>query len=128
MKRVTSTTLLLLGFALLCRTSLAAGAQPPTMAIGSKAPDFKLPGVDGKTYTLKDFESSPVLVGLFTCNHCPTARAYEDRVKSIGNDHRDKGVALMAILPNDPKSVRLDELVYTDLSDTFEEMKVRAKQ
>jgi peroxiredoxin len=127
MKRVTSTTLLLLGFALLCRTSFAAGDQPPTLALGAKAPDFKLPGVDGKTYTLKDFESSPVLVVLFTCNHCPTAQAYEDRVKSIVDDYRDKGAAVVAISPNDPKSVRLDELGYTDVSDTFDEMKVRAK-
>jgi peroxiredoxin len=127
MKRVTSTALLLLGSALLSTTALAAGDQPPTLAIGAKAPDFKLPGVDGKTYTLKDFEASPVLVVLFTCNHCPTAQAYDDRVKSIVNDYRDKGVALVAISPNDPKSVRLDELGYTDLSDTFEEMKVRAK-
>ena len=127
MKRVTSTTLLLLGFALLCRTSFAAGDQPPTLALGAKAPDFKLPGIDGKTYTLKDFESSPVLVVLFTCNHCPTAQAYEDRVKSIVDDYRDKGAAVVAISPNDPKSVRLDELGYTDVSDTFDEMKVRAK-
>ena len=127
MKRVTSTTLLLLGFALLSTNTFAAGDQPPTLAIGAKAPDFKLPGVDGKTYTLKDFEASPMLVVLFTCNHCPTAQAYDDRVKSIVNDYRDKGVALVAISPNDPKSVRLDELGYTDLSDTFEEMKVRAK-
>jgi peroxiredoxin len=127
MKRVTSTTLLLLGFALLCQTSFAAGDQPPTLALGAKAPDFKLPGVDGKTYTLKDFESSPVLVVLFTCNHCPTAQAYEDRVKSIVDDYRDKGAAVVAISPNDPKSVRLDELGYTDVSDTFDEMKVRAK-
>jgi peroxiredoxin len=68
-----------------------------------------------------------VLVVLFNCNHCPTAQAYEERVKSIVNDYRDKGVALVAISPNDPKSVRLDELGYTDLSDTFDEMKVRAK-
>ena len=101
--------------------------EPPTLALGAAAPDFKLPGVDGKTYTLKDFADSPVLVVLFTCNHCPTAQAYEDRVMTIVNDYKGKGVAVVAISPNDPKSVRLDELGYTDLSDSFEEMKVRAE-
>lgn len=103
-----------------------ADDNPPTLAHGSAAPDFSLPGVDGKTYTLRDFAASPVLVVLFTCNHCPTAQYYEDRVQAIVNDYRHKGVALVAISPNDPKSVRLDELGYTDLSDTFDEMKVRA--
>jgi thiol-disulfide isomerase/thioredoxin len=103
-----------------------ADENPPTLAIGTAAPDFNLPGVDGKTYSLKDFADSPVLVVLFTCNHCPTAQYYEDRIKSIVNDYRDKGVALVAISPNDPKSIRLDELGYTEFSDTFEEMKLRA--
>ena len=105
----------------------SADDHPPTLAIGAAAPDFKLPGVDGKTHSLKEFEAAPVLVVLFTCNHCPTAQAYEERIKAIVNDYKDKGVALVAISPNDPKSVRLDELGYTDLSDSFDEMKVRAK-
>jgi len=62
----------------------------------------------------------------FTCNHCPTAQYYEERLKELVTDYRDKGVALVAIMPNDPKSVRLDELGWTDLSDSFEEMKTRA--
>ena len=132
MKRVTSPAVLgpgcvLLLVSLLAQSTFAAGEQPPTLAIGAKAPDFKLPGVDGKTYALADFANSPVLVILFTCNHCPTAQAYEERIKSIVNDYKGKGVALVAISPNDPKSVRLDELGYTDLSDSFDEMKVRAR-
>jgi peroxiredoxin len=100
--------------------------NPPTLPPGAAAPDFRLPGVDGKTYSLKDFEASRVLVLLFTCNHCPTAQYYEDRVQAVVNDYQGKGVALVAISPNDPKSVRLDELGYTDLSDSFDEMKIRA--
>jgi peroxiredoxin len=98
-----------------------------TLAIGSPAPDFKLTGVDGKTYTLASFKNANVLVIIFTCNHCPTAQAYEDRIIQLTNDYKSKGVAVIAISPNDPKSVRLDELGYTDLSDSFEEMKIRAK-
>jgi len=63
---------------------------------------------------------------VFTCNHCPTAQAYEDRIIRITNDYKDKGVAVVAIMPNDPKAIRLDELGYTDMSDTFDEMKLRA--
>jgi peroxiredoxin len=100
----------------------------PTLAIGAKAPDFSLPGVDGKTYTLSSFSNSSILVIVFTCNHCPTAQAYEDRVIKLTSDYKDKGVAVVAIMPNDPKAIRLDELGYTDLSDSFNEMKIRAKE
>jgi peroxiredoxin len=98
------------------------------LAIGSRAPDFKLPGTDGKTYTLSSFKNAAVLVIIFTCNHCPTAQAYEDRLIQLTKDYRAKNVAVVAISPNDPKSVRLDELGYSDMGDSFEEMKRRAKQ
>ena len=68
-----------------------------------------------------------VLAIIFTCNHCPTAQYYEPRIKQIVTDYRNKGVALVAISPNDPASVRLDELGWADMGDSFEEMKLRAK-
>lgn len=105
----------------------AADFQPVTLAVGSSAPDFNLPAVDGRSYGLKDFASAKVLVVIFTCNHCPSAQYYEERIKKFVTDYEHKGVAVVAIMPNDPKAVRLDELGYTDLSDTFEEMKIRAK-
>lgn len=101
--------------------------DPVTLPIGTSAPDFSLPGTDGKTYSLKDFSSHKILLIVFTCNHCPTAQAYEDRIKQLVTDYKSKGVGVVAISPNDPLSVRLDELGYTDLSDSFEEMKLRAK-
>jgi len=114
----------------LCATAriLAADTESKeTLALGAPAPDFKLPGVDGKRHSLKDFKQANILVVVFTCNHCPTAQYYEERLKQIVIDYKKKGVALVAISPNDPKSVRLDELGYTDLSDSFAEMKIRAK-
>src|SRR4051794_13522997 len=106
---------------LLCLAPLAARAvDVKPLEIGSPAPDFKLKGVDDKTYTLADFASSKILVVLFTCNHCPTAQAYEARVNKMYDDYHDKGVALVAINPNDVHGLRLDELGYTDLSDSFE--------
>ncbi len=101
--------------------------EPKTLAIGTKAPDFNLPGVDGKTYSLKDFNKSPVLVVIFGCNHCPTAQAYEDRIISIANDYKSKGVAVVMISSNSVKALSYSEMGYTDLGDSFEEMKIRAK-
>ncbi len=99
----------------------------PTLAIGSEAPDFSLPGIDGKTHRLSDYSKYPVLVIVFTCNHCPTAQLYENRIKKLADDYRDKNVALIAIQPNNPDAIRLDELGYTDVSDSFDEMKIRAE-
>ena len=105
----------------------AAPAEPKTLEIGAKAPDFNLPGTDGKEHKLAEYDKAKVLVIVFTCNHCPTAQAYEERIKKLAADYQGKGVALVAISPNDPKAVRLDELGYTDMSDSLEEMKIRAK-
>ena len=104
-----------------------AAPEIKTLEIGAKAPNFRLPGVDGKMHRLAEFDKAKVLVIVFTCNHCPTAQAYEDRIKKLAADYKDKGVALVAISPNDPKAVRLDELGYTDMSDSLDEMKMRAK-
>lgn len=104
----------------------AAASDHKTLAIGAAAPDFNLRGVDDKMYSLSSFANAEILAIVFTCNHCPTAQAYEDRIIQLSKDYAGK-VALVAISPNDPKSIRLDELGYTDMSDSFEEMKLRAK-
>ncbi|MGC8750330.1 redoxin family protein [Hydrotalea sp.] len=103
-------------------------SEHPTLPIGAPAPDFKLPATDGKWYSLSSFKNAKILVIVFTCNHCPTAQAYEDKIIALTNRYKDKGVAVVAIMPNDPKSIRLDELGYTDLSDSFDEMKIRAAE
>jgi len=105
----------------------SASEKVQTLRIGQQAPDFNLPGVDGRNYKLADFSDADVLVIIFTCNHCPTAQAYEERIKKLAADYKNKGVALVAISANDPKAVRLDELGYSDMSDSFEEMKIRAR-
>jgi peroxiredoxin len=104
-----------------------ASAQPKPLEIGQPAPDFELPGVDGKTHRLADFSGAKILVVVFTCNHCPTAQAYEDRIIGLDRDFKDRGVALVAICPNSPEALRLDELGWTDVGDSLEEMKIRAK-
>ena len=111
---------------LLVTKMLLAQSDYPTLEIGQTAPDFRLPGVDGKTYTLGDFKSN-ILVVIFTCNHCPTAQTYEDRIIALVDQYKKRGVDFVAISPNDPQSVRLDELGYTDLGDDLEDMKIRAE-
>ncbi len=98
-----------------------------TLEIGQPAPDFDLPGTDGRNHRLSDFSAASVLVVVFTCNHCPTAQAYEGRIKQLVNDYSDRDVAFVAISPNDPRAVRLDELGWSDLNDSLEEMKLRAE-
>lgn len=106
----------------------AAEVEHPTLPLGSPAPDFSLPGIDGKNWTLADFKDFKVLAVVFTCNHCPTAQAYEERLKELVKDYSPKGVGFVAINPNNPAAVRLDELGYTDLDDTLESMKIRAAE
>lgn len=118
---------LLPGVLLMLWSAAWAADVPPTLALGSAAPEFNLPGVDGRNWTLGDFSKAQALVVIFTCNHCPTAQYYEERIKRVARDYLPKGVALVAISPNDPQSVRLDELGWTDLGDSFEEMKIRAR-
>jgi peroxiredoxin len=103
-------------------------SEHPSLPIGSPAPPFSLPGTDGKIYSLASFSKSDILVIVFTCNHCPTAQAYEDRIIQLTRDYSPKNVAVIAIMPNDPSSINLDELGYTDMGDSFEEMKLRAKE
>jgi len=108
-------------------TGLSAPKDVMFLPIGAAAPDFDLPGVDDKNHKLADFADAKVLVVVFTCNHCPTAQAYEERLIKLHADYKDRDVALVAISPNDPKAVRLDELGYSDVGDSLADMKVRAK-
>jgi len=99
----------------------------PILALGSPAPDFALPGVDGQVHKLSDYASSPVLVVVFTCNHCPIAQMYERRIQQLAADYKNKGVAVVAIQPNDPQAIRIDELDSSDVSDSLPEMKIRVQ-
>ena len=91
----------------------------PVLKGSDPAPDFSLPGVDGKTHHLKSFAEKPVLVVLFSCNHCPYVQAYEDRLIEIQRDYGDRGVQLVAINSN-------DDVDYPE--DSFENMVKRAKE
>lgn len=97
----------------------------PILALGSPAPDFSLPGVDGKVHKLSDYAKNPVLVIIFTCNHCPIAQMYEQRIEQLYEKYGNQSVAVVAIQGNDPKAIRIDELDSSDVSDTLDDMKIR---
>lgn len=107
------------------KTSLYA-EDPKTLEIGAAAPAFSLPGTDGKTYTLGSFSKDKILVMIFTANHCPTAQAYDERILKLYQDFKPRGAGFVLVSPNNPQAVCLEELGYSDLGDTFEEMKIRA--
>jgi peroxiredoxin len=70
--------------------------------VGDKATDFKLKNVDGKFVSLADFPDAKGFVVVFTCNNCPYAKAYQDRLISLDKKYKTKGFPVVAINPNDP--------------------------
>lgn len=104
-----------------------ASREVKILEIGAAAPDFVLPNVDGKRYSLKDFKDARALVVIFTCNHCPTAQAYEDRIIAFAADYKAKGAAVVAISPNSPLGLLYEELGYSDLNDDYRDMQIRAE-
>jgi peroxiredoxin len=100
--------------------------EHPVMPIGTRAPDFNLPGIDGKNHTLSEYANAKILAIVFESNHCPVSQLYEGRIKQLYQDYKDKGMALVAINPNNASAIRLNELGYTDVTDSLPEMKIRA--
>jgi peroxiredoxin len=87
--------------------------------LGTEAPDFVLPGVDGKVYQLSDFKDAKALVVVFMCNHCPYVKAVQGRINQLAREYLPRGVRLIGINSNDADR-------YPD--DNFEAMKVQAKE
>ena len=92
---------------------METNTQNLKLKIGDKAPDFNLPGVDGKAYSLNEFKGKKILVVVFMCNHCPYVQAYIERMKAIQSDFGVKGVQIVGINSN-------DEVNYPD--DSFDKM------
>jgi len=101
-------------------TTIASAAPKKELEVGKKGPTFTLPGVDGKKYALEDLlKKHKAVVVTFTCNHCPVAIAYQDRLIALQKDYKDKGVIVAAINSNDEQIAA---------GDSFEKMKERAKE
>ncbi|HCT30632.1 MAG TPA: thioredoxin family protein [Bacteroidales bacterium] len=87
--------------------------------IGDKVADFKLKNVDGKMVSLSDFSKSKGVILIFTCNHCPYAKAYEDRIINIHKKYEGLGYPVVAINPNNPE---------VQPEDSYDLMVARAKE
>lgn len=98
------------------------------LAIGDPAPDFSLPGIDGKTHRLKDYAGARVLLVAFISNHCPDSHAAEGRLMRLQQDYKGMGVEVVAINPNNPEGLTPDELGYSKYDDGFEDMKKYAAE
>ncbi len=90
-----------------------------TLSLGQKAPDFNLPGVDGKNYSLADFKNAKLLVVVFSCNHCPFVVGSEERMKKFVTDYAPRGVTMVAINSNESEN---------HPTDSFDHMVKRAKE
>ncbi len=98
--------------------AMSAMASAEELAIGAGGPEFSLLGTDGKTYSLADYKGKKGVAVIFTCNHCPYAKAFEDRIVKLANSYQAKGIAFVAISSNDPEP-------YPD--DSYDNMIQRAK-
>jgi peroxiredoxin len=105
---------------------LYASLEHPVLPIGSPMPDFNLPGIDGKMHSSDEYKGAKILAIVFESNHCPVSIAYESRIRGIYEDYKSKGLQLVAINPNNPSTVELSELGYTDMTDSLPQMKIRA--
>ena len=120
-------TLAFLSLALVSVATVRADEAVHDLQIGEAAPDFSLPGIDGKTHTLADYKDAKLLMVAFISNHCPSSHAVEGRMKQLIADTKGKGLVFVAINPNNPKGLSLDELGYSKYNDSFEDMQKYAK-
>jgi peroxiredoxin len=109
------------------RRGIQSDREFPVLPIGSPLPAFELPGIDGRNHKSSEYAKSRLLAVVFESNHCPVSQLYEARIEKLHDEYGRKGVAFVAINPNNPKAVRLDELGYTDVTDSLPEMKLRAQ-
>ncbi len=124
---------------LLCAACPQSNAEPPTSAekpiskflpdaiqdlkIGAPAPDFNLLGIDDKRHTLADYRTAKILMVAFISNHCPDSHAVEARIKKLVRAMPAGELALVAINPNSPDGLSIDELGYSKYNDGFDDMK-----
>lgn len=114
-KQLSSLFLLLI---LVAVTTFRANAEGG-YKLGDKARDFSLKNIDGKMVSLKDYADAKGIIVVFTCNHCPFAKKYEDRIIALHKKYSAQGYPVVAINPNDPKK---------QPEDNYAEMQKRAKE
>ncbi|NMM47109.1 thioredoxin family protein [Marinigracilibium pacificum] len=106
-------------YTLILLFTISLGASAQGYEVGDNAIDFKLKNIDGKTVSLANYNTAKGFIVIFTCNSCPYAKLYEDRIIALNNKFANQGYPVIAINPNDKD--RQPE-------DSFDKMKVRAKE
>jgi len=102
---------LTVSFAVVVLLLAATAAQAAKLKIGDKAPGWSgVIGTDDKQHSLSDYKRARLIVQVFTCNHCPVAVAYEDRLVALQKDYKKKGVQVIAINVNNIPADRLDKM------------------
>ncbi|MDO8541439.1 MAG: redoxin domain-containing protein [Opitutaceae bacterium] len=112
-------------------TGIVSGGLPAdakTLKLGDPAPDFRLLGIDGKHHTLADYKAAKLLMVIFLSNHCPVSHAAETRLIPLAREFKPQGLEVVAINPNSPEGIRIDELGYSKYNDSYEEMKLYARE
>lgn len=99
MKLIKLIPLLLLTIAFVTGSSFKADEG---YRVGDKVADFSLKNVDGKMVSLADYKAAKGFIVVFTCNHCPYAKMYEERIMQLDQKYASKGYPVIAINPNDP--------------------------
>lgn len=120
-------TAAMVGLSLLSFTSTQNDhEEPKTQAasakgyeVGNAAADFKLKNIDGKMVSLSDYKKAKGFIVIFTCNHCPYAKKYEDRIIALDKKYKNAGYPVIAINPNDPN---------VQPEDDFQQMRIRVKE
>ncbi|MEO5674409.1 MAG: thioredoxin family protein [Chitinophagales bacterium] len=114
MRTILKSMLILLSAVLILSAFASSGYK-----VGDSVKDFKLKNVDGNMVSLADYQEAKGFIVVFTCNHCPYAKAYEQRIIDLDKKFKSQGFPVIAISPNDPKVVP---------DDSFEKMMARAKE
>lgn len=91
-------SIFILGILLSASATFAGGYE-----VGDKASDFSLKNIDNKMVSMADFDDAKGFIVIFTCNHCPYSKKYEDRIIALDEKYKDKGFPVIAINPNDPE-------------------------
>jgi len=114
-------TIKILGTVMLVALLSAFGIKnaPTGYKVGDIATDFSLKNVDNKNVSLKNIKDAKGYIVIFTCNHCPYAQAYEDRIIALDKKYKKLGYPVVAINPNNPEKVK---------DDSFDKMQERAKE
>ena len=109
---------------------ITSGLPPDakTLKLGDRAPDFRLLGIDGRHHTLDDYKAAKLLMVVFLSNHCPYSHAAETRLIPLAKEFKAKGLEVVAINPNSPDGIRIDELGYSKYNDGYDEMKLYARE